>query len=70
MEVDGEVDGHVLLRAESVVGVALVRTPDALHLVSALVFQAETDLRLPFMTGDVQQQRAAEALGLDVVFVG
>ena len=47
-----------------------MRTLDALHLASVLVFQAETDLRPPFITGDAQQRRAAEALGLDVVFVG
>jgi uncharacterized protein len=65
-----EVDPQVLARAESVVGMASVRTLDALHLASALVFEAETDLRPPFVTGDEQQRRAAEALGLNVVFVG
>ena len=47
-----------------------VKTLEALHLASALVFQAETNLRPPFVTGDTQQRRAAEALGLNVVFVG
>jgi predicted nucleic acid-binding protein len=65
-----ELDRHVLARAESVVGVAPVRTLDALHLASALVFQTEADLQPPFITGDAQQRRAAEALGLNVVFVG
>jgi predicted nucleic acid-binding protein len=65
-----ELDSQVLTRAESVAGVAPVKTLDALHLASALVFQAETDLRPPFVTGDAQQRRAAEALGLNVVFVG
>ena len=65
-----ELDRHVLVRAESVVGIALMRTLDALHLASVLVFQTETDLRPPFITGDAQQRRAAEALGLNVVFVG
>jgi predicted nucleic acid-binding protein len=65
-----EVDLQVLTRAESVVGMAPVRTLDALHLASALVFQAETHLRPPFVTGDAQQRLAAEALGLNVVFVG
>jgi predicted nucleic acid-binding protein len=65
-----ELDRPVLERAESVAGVAPVRTLDALHLASALVFQAETALRPPFITGDARQRRAAEALGLDVVFIG
>lgn len=65
-----ELDLPVLIRAESVAGRAPVRTLDALHLASALVFQTETDLHPPFITGDAQQRRAAEALGLDVAFVG
>lgn len=64
-----EVDIHVLARAEALAGIEPVGTLDALHLASALVFQAETNLRPPFITGDAQQRRAAEALGLDVVFV-
>ena len=65
-----EMDVHVLARAEALVGAAPVKTLDALHLASALVFQSETSLHPPFITGDVQQRRAADALGLDVVFVG
>jgi predicted nucleic acid-binding protein len=65
-----ELDWHVLARAEALAGTAPVGTLDALHLASALVFQAETNLRPPFITGDTQQRRAAEGLGLDVVFVG
>jgi predicted nucleic acid-binding protein len=64
-----EVDIHVLARAEALVGMEPVGTLDSLHLASALVFQAETNLRPPFITGDAQQRRAAETLGLDVVFV-
>ena len=65
-----EVDREVLLRAESVASKAPVRTLDAVHVASALVFEAETDLHPSFITGDAQQRRAAEALGLHVVFVG
>ena len=65
-----EVDRGVLQRAESVAGMATVRTLDALHVASALVFEAETDLHPSFITGDAGQRRAAEALGLRVVFVG
>jgi predicted nucleic acid-binding protein len=65
-----EMDSHVLARAEALAGATPVKTLDALHLASALVFQSETSLRPPFITGDVQQRRAADALGLDVLFVG
>jgi uncharacterized protein len=63
-------DSHVLTRAEALVGTGPVRTLDALHLASALVFQTEMNLRSPFITGDTQQRRAAEVLGFEVVFVG
>lgn len=64
-------DSHVLARAEALAGAAPVKTLDALHLASALVFQSETSLRRPsFITGDAQQRRAADARGRDVVFVG
>ena len=64
-----EIDSHVLAKAEALAGAAPVKTLDALHLASALVFQTETSFRPPFITGDAQQRRAADALGLNVVFV-
>jgi len=63
-------DSSVLARAEALVGTEPVKTLDALHLASALVLQAEMNVRSPFITADMQQRRAAEALGLEVVFVG
>ena len=65
-----EMDSHVLARAEALAGATPIKTLDAVHLASALVFQSETSLRPSFITGDAQQRRAADALGLDVVFVG
>ena len=62
-------DGDVLARAEAVTRAASVTTLDALHLASALAFQASTGLRPPFITSDGQQRRAGAALGLDVVFI-
>ena len=64
-----EPDSHVLARAQALTETETVRTLDALHLASALVFQAETNLHPPFITGDMQQRRVAETLGLDVIFV-
>ena len=65
-----EMDSHVLARAEALAGATPIKTLDAVHLASALVFQSETSLHPSFITGDAQQRRAADALGLDVVFVG
>ncbi len=64
-----ELDSHVLGRAESLTRTLPVRTLDALHLASALVFQGETGLRPPFITADAQQRGAGEVLGLEIVFV-
>lgn len=64
------VDGRVLERAEAELtrGTPL-RTLDAVHIATALTFQADAGVRMPFITGDQQQRRAGLALGLDVVFV-
>lgn len=65
-----DVDRRVLERAEEALRRGMpLRALDAVHLATALTFQAEADVHLPFMTGDEQQQRAAVALGLDVVFI-
>jgi predicted nucleic acid-binding protein len=62
-------DPQVLEEAETLTRTAPVRTLDAVHLASALVFQTETRLRPPFITADVPQRRAASDLGLNVIFV-
>ena len=64
-----EPDSHVLAKAQALTEAETVRTLDALHLASALVFQAETNLHPPFVTGDIRQRRVAETLGLEVIFV-
>lgn len=65
-----EVDGRVLERAEAeLTRGAPLRTLDALHIATALTFQADAGVRMPFITGDDQQRRAGLALGLEVVFV-
>lgn len=64
-----EVDAQVVARAEALTRAQPIKTLDAVHLASVLILQAEIGLRPPFITGDTQQRRAAEALGLDVVFV-
>jgi predicted nucleic acid-binding protein len=59
----------VLTRAEELIQTTSLRTLDALHLASALVFQATSGIRIPFLTADVRQREAASGLDLDVVWV-
>lgn len=65
-----EVSPLVLARAEELVQGSPLRTLDAIHLASALTFEAVSGLRIPFVTGDSRQTAAAEGLGLHVIEVG
>jgi hypothetical protein len=38
-------------------------------VTGALVFEAATDLRIPFVTGDYRQVESAEGFGMDVIKV-
>ncbi|MGE0643535.1 MAG: type II toxin-antitoxin system VapC family toxin [Nitrospira sp.] len=64
-----EVSETVLLEAEDLVEKTNVRTLDAIHLASAIVFQSETGLMIPFITGDAKQRAAAHMLGFTVIWV-
>lgn len=44
----------VLTHAEELVQTTGVKTPDALHLGSALAFQAVAGIRIPFITADIR----------------
>jgi predicted nucleic acid-binding protein len=63
-------DAAVLERAEPLVQAGRIRTLDALHLASALVFQASSGLTIPFITADLRQREVATRAGLSVVWVG
>jgi len=65
-----ELGADLLDRTESVIEQTGVRTLDALHLASALLFQAETRIAMPFVTADGKQMEAASALGLRPIWVG
>jgi predicted nucleic acid-binding protein len=60
----------VLSRAEELVRAHALRPLDAIHLASALIFQAETGRRLRFLTAEARQRAAGLRLYLDVVWVG
>jgi len=64
-----EVTAAVLSHGEQVVQHTPLWTLDAIHVASALVVRETAGLRLRFITADVHQRRAAEAAGLEVVWV-
>jgi predicted nucleic acid-binding protein len=64
-----EVGEIVLNQAEELAQKTGVRTLDALHLASVLTFQAASGLAIPFITADVRQRKAAEALGVNLVWI-
>lgn len=64
-----EVGAIVLSQAEELVQTVGLRTLDALHVASALTFQAASGLTIPFVTADVRQRDAAETLALNLIWV-
>lgn len=64
-----EVGAIVLSQAEELVQKTGLRTLDALHVASALTFQAASGLTIPFITADVRQREAAETLALNLVWI-
>ena len=65
-----EIGEVVLNHTEEVAQKTGLRTLDALHLASALTFQAASGLTIPFITADVRQRKAAETLGVNLIWVG
>lgn len=59
----------VLGRAEELIQALTLRTLDAVHIASVLTFQADTGLRLTFVTASARQRAAAQRLNLEVVWV-
>lgn len=64
-----EVTPLVLDRAESLIRTEGLRTLDAIHVGSALVFESGAGARLPFITADDRQRAAAVRARLEVVWV-
>lgn len=64
-----EVGAIVLSQAEELVQTVGLRTLDALHVASALAFQAASGLTIPFITADIRQREAGERLALNLVWV-
>jgi predicted nucleic acid-binding protein len=64
-----QVSPLVLERGEGLIRTTGLRSLDAIHVASALVFQAGSGIRIPFVTGDTVQREAAREMGLDVVWI-
>ncbi|MDN5941415.1 MAG: type II toxin-antitoxin system VapC family toxin [Nitrospira sp.] len=64
-----EVGPIVLSQAEELVQKIALRTLDALHIASALTFQAASGLTIPFVTADIGQRDAAESLALNLIWI-
>ena len=61
---------EVLSRAEEMVMNTRLRSADAVHVASAAHVLATSRLRFPFVTADLHQRHAAEALLPSVIWVG
>lgn len=61
---------EVLMRTEEILLHSTVRTFDAVHIASALLFQESTGIDLTFVTSDKRQAEFTHKKGLKTVFVG
>ena len=59
----------VLAKAEHIVKSSPIRSLDALHIASALIFQDAMQIPLPFITSDHRQLETAHGHGFKTVFV-
>jgi predicted nucleic acid-binding protein len=64
-----EVGAIVISQAGELVQKTGLRTLDALHVASALTFQAASGLTIPFITADIRQRDAAETLTMNLIWV-
>lgn len=64
------VTDEVLEGAEAIVLKSTARPLDAIHIASAILFQNEIKIELPFFTSDRKQLEAALSQGLTAVFTG
>ena len=61
---------EVIEKAEAIVLKSTARPLDAIHIASAILFQNEIKIDLPFFTSDRKQHEAALKEGLKAVFTG
>lgn len=61
---------NILRRTEEILLHSTVRTLDAIHIASALLFQESTGIDITFVTSDKRQAEFTNDKGLKTVFVG
>lgn len=64
------VTDEVIEEAEAIVLKSTARPLDAIHIASAILFQNEIKIELPFFTSDRKQLEAALSQGLTAIFTG
>jgi predicted nucleic acid-binding protein len=64
-----EVSSDVLTTAETLAGAHALRAPDAIHVASAALLGDRTGTPVLFVSADLQQTKAAEALGIKARYV-
>lgn len=64
-----EVSPQVLAHAEDLVRTMVLRALDAIHVASVMTVQAASSIRIPLVTADAQQRKAAELLRISVLWV-
>jgi len=69
MEIN-KVTDEVIEEAEAIVLKSTARPLDAIHIASAILFQNEIKIELPFFTSDRKQLEAALSQGLTAIFTG
>ncbi|WP_447974311.1 type II toxin-antitoxin system VapC family toxin [Nitrospira sp. Kam-Ns4a] len=65
-----EVSPQVLAQAEDLVRTLDLRTLDAIHVASVMTVQVASGIRIPLVTADAQQRKAAELVRLSILWVG
>lgn len=65
-----DVSANVLDKGEDLVQETRMRTLDAIHLASLVLFKAASGARSPFVTADARQHEAALQLRVEVIWVG
>jgi predicted nucleic acid-binding protein len=65
-----KVTDEVIEEAEAIVLKSTARPLDAIHIASAILFQNEIKIELPFFTSDRKQLEAALSQGLTAIFTG
>jgi hypothetical protein len=59
----------VLNQAEELIRKTGFRARNALHVASALTFQAASGLTIPFVTADVRQRDAVELVAFNLIWI-